>query len=141
MGLIKNKIQQHKQVHYWSSVWGKNDWDKPENIAILHKIHMEYTECVAFWRRNKSSRLYPVELYQVRNKGMSELGAIIWDVNKSENGEYQVYQINEFMLEKYFKWRDMNMTQDNRLLEQARCREIHKEIVSALKNFNARVAQ
>lgn len=132
MGFKKEQIQQHKQAHYWAQNWTKSDWDNPENIEILMAIHKEYQECLEFWNNNKSSRFYPAQIYQIRNGGMSKSGAVYYDEVKAANGDFQKYQINEWMLQKYFMWREANMTHEEKQLSEIHCREVSAEIAKLL---------
>lgn len=130
------QAKKHIQTHNWSKTWTTADYRA--NESVLHQIHSTYQECLKAWNSNKKG-FFPEQLYQIRNGGLSESGAYIFDDVKSTNNEPQTYQVNEWMLDKYRRWITFSMTEEEKAAEYAKCRAIHATILKDLRKFGEKV--
>lgn len=131
MALKKEKTKEQevsekagRLLHAWHPDATWSDADYKARTAEFQQIHREYQECLETWRMDKTGSLHADVMWHIRKGTMNPNGAVVWNDVAQENNEWQPYQINQFKLWRYFKWRLANMTEEERAYEQGLSRKI-----------------
>jgi len=128
MAFRKSTESRSRATHEWETNWSPSDYKNHEKELL--EIDRDWKEAI---KLSRDSEVFPEYHYQQMHGGMSKNFNVFHSDMKEETGEYQSWDINKFKLDKYHKWRMMNMSAEDRNRMNRRSAMIWAEINKLMK--------